>query len=91
MKLPATTLYSEAVITNWEVKNGDGSWVSGIENPEGGDPLPFNHRNVLDAFEALPDLFLDIKEQAENAAMYRANLREEAEKFEEETGLEYFF
>lgn len=75
-------VYAECVVLNWEVKNGttdvpSSEWSVGIEGPDG-ITLPFNKENVLKTFDALPDLFTDIMEQAQKAALFRASLREEA-------------
>lgn len=67
-------VYSEAVVLNWEVKDGDG-WRQGIEGPDG-DILPFTKENVLATFRALPDLFHDLQEQAGKAALFRQSIRE---------------
>jgi hypothetical protein len=69
--------YAESVIRNWEVKQPDGTWVVGIE-AESGELLPFTKDNLIATFNALPDLFSDLMEQAGKAALYRASLRDEA-------------
>jgi hypothetical protein len=68
-------VYAEAVVLNWEVKQEDGSWAQGIE-AEDGSLLPFSKDNVLATFNALPDLFADIQEQAGKVALFRAAVRE---------------
>lgn len=76
--------YAEAVIVNWEVvvERDESSlptkWQQGIEGPNG-DILPFNKANVIQALAALPVLFRDIQEQANNDSLYLVHLREEAE------------
>lgn len=70
-------VYAQTVVRNWEVKNEDGEWVPGIEGPEG-DLVPFNRDNVLTTFNALPDLFSDLMQQAQSHALFTAKLREEA-------------
>jgi hypothetical protein len=71
------SVYAETVITNWEVQS-EGEWVQGIEDSHG-DIIAFNSDNVKAAFKDLPDLWNDILQQAQNAALYRLALREEAE------------
>ena len=70
-------VYADCVVRDWEVKTDD-AWVSGIENPDGGEILDVNKANVLATFKALPDLFADVREQAEKGALFRSALREEA-------------
>jgi hypothetical protein len=67
-------VYAEAIILNWETKKGD-KFVQGIESEEG-EILPFNKENVLATFRNLPDLFLDIQDQAGKAAIFRQAVRE---------------
>ena len=52
--------------------------MSGIENPDGGEMLEVSKANVFATFKALPDLFTDVREQAEKGALFRSALREEA-------------
>lgn len=66
--------YAQGVVTNWEVLK-DGEWVQGIEAPDG-SIMEFNADNVLQTFRNLPDLFQDIKSQAEKAALYRQAIQE---------------
>jgi hypothetical protein len=72
-------VYAKTVVKNWETKV-DGEWKRGIENPDGGELLPVNETNVLATFDALPDLYLDIRDQAQKSALFRVALREEAAK-----------
>ena len=69
--------YAQANIREWERKNEDGTWRPAIEAPDGTD-LEVNEENLIATFERLPDLFLDLKAQAESSALYRAALRAEA-------------
>lgn len=74
--------YAESVILHWEVvtdrdeKTGERIFTTGLDDPEGGPPLPFNKANVLAALIALPDLFADIKEQAVKSALFRKTVQE---------------
>lgn len=71
-------VYADCVVKDWEMKNENDEWVSGIEDPSGGEILEVNKANVLATFKALPDLFADVREQAEKGALFRSALREEA-------------
>ncbi len=71
-------VYTDSVILNWEVLIED-VWKFGIESPEG-DILPVSKENMLGTFKALPDLWMDIREQAQKGMLYRASLQEEAAK-----------
>jgi hypothetical protein len=71
-------VHSLCVVKNWEVKDEDGKWVDGIESADGKAILPVTPANIFDTFKALPDLFADIREQAEKGALFRNALREEA-------------
>lgn len=60
--------YAEGVVVGWKnVKDADGN------------EMQFTKENVIKLFSDLPDLFADIKQQAENAALFR----EEQEKVDE--------
>lgn len=60
--------YAEGVVIGWKnVKDADGN------------DMAFTKENVVKLFDDLPDLFSDIKQQAENAALFR----EEQEKADE--------
>ena len=52
--------------------------VLGWENVKGPDdqPIPFNKANAIKLFNDLPDLFQDIREQANQASLYREELLE---------------
>lgn len=66
-------IFADTIILNWEVKIKDGkkeTWKSGIE-AEDGSILPFNRENVMDALTKLPELFLDLQEQATSIANFR--------------------
>jgi hypothetical protein len=57
--------YAESVILGWE----------GVEDRQGND-LEFNKENVVKVLTDLPDLFLDIQQQSQKSALFRAELRE---------------
>lgn len=83
-------IYAESIVLKWEVKIPDAkdpdnedkfTWKAGIENPEPGGPiLPFNKDNVMLSFNNLPDLFLDLKVQAEKMALFRKQDLEDESK-----------
>lgn len=62
-------VYAEAVVKNWET-NVDGEWVQGIESPDGG-LLDVTVDNLVFTFENLPDVYYDLKEQANKVALFR--------------------
>lgn len=64
------SVYSKAVVLDWNVKNEDGSWVQGIHQPDG-DVAAFSAERVEEAFTALPDLFTDVQSQADNVSIFR--------------------
>lgn len=57
--------YADAVILGWE----------GVEDRQG-NPLDFTRENVVKVLTDLPDLFLDIQQQSQKSALFRAELRE---------------
>jgi hypothetical protein len=77
-------VYSEAIILNWERRDekGKDKWTQGIEAPPGAKQatLPFNRENVVVTLTDLPELFLDIQEQASKAALFRQDVLEEDAK-----------
>lgn len=62
-------VYADTVIIGWE----------GITGPDG-QPLDYCRNNVIKLLTDLPDLFRDIQEQANKAALFRAQEREEEAK-----------
>jgi hypothetical protein len=69
--------YAETVILDWETVTGEDNAINqriferGIQSRDG-SLLPFNKDNMVATFKALPRLFLDVKEQAESIAHFRA-------------------
>lgn len=58
-------VFVETVLLGWEnVDDADGN------------PLPFTRDNALKLFNDLPDLYLDITEQAQKAALFRKEIQE---------------
>jgi len=62
-------IYAQTIVLDWQVKTDEG-WKSGIEGREG-DILPFNKEEVQKVFTSLPNLFIDIQEQAQSIANFR--------------------
>lgn len=70
-------IYCESIILDWQVRNGE-TWKSGIEARDG-SVMPFTRENVETTLRALPNLFLDIQQQAQSIANFRrADLEGEA-------------
>jgi len=70
-------IYAKTIVIDWETMV-DGSLQKGIEQRDG-SIAPMNYENVLQAFMDLPNLFLDIQEQANSIANFRkAELEEES-------------
>lgn len=68
-------VYAETVVLGWENvelmdKNPDGSPAGTFS------PREFTVEACLELFEDLPDLYQDVVEQAQRAALFRAELRE---------------
>jgi hypothetical protein len=68
-------VYAETVVLGWENvelmdKNPDGSPAGTFS------PREFSVEACLELFEDLPDLYQDIVEQAQRAALFRAEIRE---------------
>lgn len=58
-------VYAETVVIGWE----------GVED-EKGKPIEYSVENCVKLFDDLPDLFRDIQEQSQRAALFRAEVRE---------------
>lgn len=58
-------VYASSIVLGWE----------GVTD-ENEQPLPFSRENCLKLFNDLPDLFLDVKAQAENRSLFLADIRE---------------
>jgi len=70
--------YAEAIVVNWETctdKEKD-TWVSGIEQEGTDELLTVNKENLLKTFKNLPDVFQDIRSQAEKENLFLASVRE---------------
>lgn len=58
-------VFAETVVLGWE----------NVED-ENGKALPFTKENCVKLFTDLPDLFDDLQEQSQRAALFRAEVRE---------------
>lgn len=58
-------VYAETVVLGWE----------NVED-ENGQALDFTVENCMKLFDDLPDLFRDIQEQSQRAALFRSEVRE---------------
>lgn len=58
-------VYAETVVLGWE----------NVDDAEG-KPMTYSVENCRKLFDDLPDLFADIQEQAQRAALFRAEIRE---------------
>jgi len=70
-------IYAKTIVLDWEVMV-DKKLTKGIESREG-EILPMTYENVRQAFMDLPNLFIDIQEQANSIANFRkAELEEDS-------------
>jgi hypothetical protein len=70
-------IYVKTIILDWEVKEDD-KWKKGIESKTG-DVLPVTKENISQALNDLPNLFIDLQEQAQQISNFRkAELEEES-------------
>lgn len=74
-------VYAETVVLDWQVKRGE-EWLSGIDPEDvgqaGAELLPVTAENVVAAFKYLPDLYLDLMQQAQSIALFRDEVNEAA-------------
>jgi hypothetical protein len=68
--------YAETVVLGWGSPDKDGKPVDGKVPGKDGKLLDFTVANVKQVLLDLPDLFRDIREQAEKAALFRAMVKE---------------
>lgn len=62
-------VYAETVVLDWK----------GIEDEHGND-LPFSKENVIKLFTDLPDFFADVRSQAQEISIFRADIMEAVAK-----------
>jgi len=81
-------IYADTIILGWEANMGTltrPEWRSGIRPSDAGEDvgndkelLPVNKENILKVFNNLPDLFIDIQQQAAAGALFRAEINEQS-------------
>lgn len=64
------------VILNWQVRKEDESLEQGVESKDG-EILPFNKENINETLKELPDLLLDLQQQAMNMTLFKETIQEE--------------
>ena len=76
-------IYAEAVILDWEHNTGtltEPKWEKGIDPKDAGMTgkglLPVTVENVMKVFINLPDLFMDLQQQAQAGALFRTEINE---------------
>lgn len=70
--------YAETIVLNWETLVDD-KYKKGIESKDGAI-LPFNKANVIQTFLNLPDLFVEIMQQANRLDLFKEEILEEDSK-----------
>lgn len=76
-------VFAETVVLDWETNTGtlvEPKWEKGIDPKDAGKTgkalLPVNAENVNAVFTNLPDLFIDLQQQAQAGALYRLEINE---------------
>ena len=76
-------VFAETIVLGWEVNKGteaEPKWEKGIEPKDAGETgeklLSCNSSNYKKVFIHLPDLFLDIQQQAQAGALFRLEVNE---------------
>lgn len=76
-------VYAHTVIKDWETKDEEGEWQTGIESPDSEDLLAVTAENVMKTLLSLPRLHLDLQEQANALVNFRrAEMENESGNFE---------
>lgn len=68
-------VFAEKIIKEWQSKDENGNFVSGIYNFDSGADFEIrecNKENIVHAFEKLPRLFDDIQKQSDSFATFKA-------------------
>lgn len=78
-------VYAHAVVLDWEVNKGTETvpkWEKGIDPKDAGTTgknlLPVTPENIKKVFINLPDLFIDLQQQAQAGALYREEMNKDA-------------
>ena len=79
-------VYAHTVILGWQVNKGtwdNPKWEAGIDPSDAGDAgekgtklLPVTPENIMKVLRYLPDMFIDLQQQAQSGALYREELNE---------------
>lgn len=72
-------IFARTVVLDWFTRKEKENFVQGIEGPDG-DILPFNEDNVKMTLTALPKLFADIQDQANQMSNFRQEVLEDEAK-----------
>lgn len=64
-------VFARAVLLKWE-----GVTMDDLHDDGNMDPAPCTVENKIKFFEALPEVFADVREQATKAALFRRNIEE---------------
>lgn len=71
--------FAKSVVLGWETRV-DGEWVSGIDFEDGEGVQPYSEENVIRVFKEVPDIFRELREDADNIANFRREHLEESAK-----------
>lgn len=73
-------VFAETVVLGWETRDTEGVFHPGISPEDAGesgeDLLPVTPANVVKVFQHLPDFFLELRQQAQASALFRAEVNE---------------
>ncbi len=70
-------LFANEIVKDWQYPDEYGEWITGVEQPDG-SAADFNAKNVLAAFKALPNVWVECHTFANSLQYYN-------EKFIEDT------
>lgn len=63
--------YAEAIVIDWRCRDDEGDWHEGHMLDENGEPTPMSSERIQGMFKKYPDFFVDLKNQSENATLFR--------------------
>lgn len=63
---------AEGCVKGWETRDDDGEWVSDVIEAPGGGLREATTAAIIETFELLPDLYADLRAQAESMALFKA-------------------